>query len=241
MEQDNSVLLKLHIGEELHRQLIAHCDRLDISLEQAVRKILTKEMEAYEDLCEEPVSLDNLEWTALIPYARKLRIGLQFNIYDLVIRLHSARGLTTTKIPGFWHSAFAKWARRNNEFKVIPAKNGNLFERISDVQAPLPKGRKKPTKEPGTLRRYTQSELQDVVRAMALEWRVGESFRVDYLLARVDRARKPHSIGYNFYSRFNLWAHDVGLFVETIGTTPRSKSFYRKSVNTSEQNGEQPK
>lgn len=235
MEDEKTVLLKLHIGEELHRQLIEHCDRIGESLERGVRKILTSEMEAYEDLCEEPVSPDNLEWTALIPHARNLRIGLQFNIFDLVVRLHTARGLTTTKIPGFWHSAFAKWVRRHNEFKIIPAKNGNLFERISDEQAPLPKGRKKPTKEPGTLRRYTQSELQDVVRAMALEWQAGETFRVDYLLARVDKARKPHTIGYSFYSKFNLWAHDVGLFVETIGTTPRSKSFYRKTVNTSEQ------
>jgi len=243
MEQDKKVLLKLDIGEDLHRALADHCERTGETVEQAISKILEQHLATTEDLYEkQAVPLDSLEWTELVPVARTIKMGMMFSLYDLVIRLHSRNQFSSLKVPGYWHSVFAQWVRRHEEFRIIPAQNGNLFQRISDVEAPLPKGRanKKP-RDPLALRRMTQQQLQDAVRQMAKEWPMGETFSVDMLLGRVPHKQKPVTLGYGFYSKFNTWAKDTEHFSCTDFNSPRSHQFTRTKDFALEQTGEQPK
>lgn len=148
MEQENMVSLDLDIGSELHRQLVEYCERTGQTLEQGLSTILREKLGIAEDPVEEvgPQALADLDWQAMIPFARKINMGKVFNIYDIAIRMHSHHQFSSIKVPGFWHSAFAQWVRRHNEFRIIPAQNGNMFQRISAEEAPVPKARRKPKK-----------------------------------------------------------------------------------------------
>jgi hypothetical protein len=137
-----SVNLSLDLDPRVVRSLHECAESSGRSLEQVVECILQQHLNVCCEEERQPVDTASLTWDALVPYARKLKIGIRFNLYDLMIRLHSHKGLSSLKISSAWHSAFAQWVRDHNEFICERTAKGNLYTRISDTQAPLPKIKK---------------------------------------------------------------------------------------------------
>lgn len=133
-----SIMLSLDLEPNVVRALRQCAETSGRSLTQVVECILRQHMDVCCDEEKQPVDTSSLTWDALVPYARKLPIGLRFNLYDLMIRLHSHEGLSSLKISSAWHSAFAQWARLHDEFVCERTAKGNFYTRISDTPAPLP-------------------------------------------------------------------------------------------------------
>lgn len=133
-----SIMLSLDLEAGVVKALHQCAETSGRSLTQIVECILRQHLDVCCDEERQPVEVSTLTWDVLVPYARKLQIGTRFNLYDLMIRLHSDKGLSSLKISSAWHSAFAQWARLHNEFVCERTAKGNFYTRISVVPAPLP-------------------------------------------------------------------------------------------------------
>lgn len=170
--------------------------------------------------CEEeraPVITSSLTWDVLVPYARRLKIGTRFNLYDLMIRLHSDKGLSSLKISSAWHSAFAQWVRRNNEFRCERSPRGNVYVRISETHAPIPAIHK--AEGVPFIDRLTNPELLNKLKDAADAYPIGEEFTVEGLIEAMDHRTLPPRISGSTSLSFVRWANATEAF----------DVFYKKS------------
>lgn len=209
-----SVMLSLDLEPHVVTALQNCADTSGRSMTQIVECILRQHMDVCCDEERQPVSVSSLTWDSLVPYARKLKIGMRFNLYDLMIRLHSDKGLSSLKISSAWHSAFAQWVRRNNEFVCERSPRGNLYHRVSDSPAPLPS---KATTVP-FVDRLTNTELLTLMKDRADAWPVGEAFTEKELIGTFDQDKLPKHISGTTLLYFVRWAKIEGFEV-----------FYKKS------------
>jgi len=211
---DQTTTLPLELGPELHRKLASYCEEHGLSLDQAVSQIVgdkLKKMEQAPDDQRAVVDIRTLPWQTMIPYARKIPQGMLFNVYDLAIRMHSKLNLSSLKLPGAWHSAFAMWVRRHSEFELVRVADGNSFRRNSDKEAPMPDVRV-PLPRPLVPKRYTQAELQHILRMTALHKPLNEKFTFNDIYRSIPQEKRPHYLGYGMISKFKRWADDSRLF-----------------------------
>uniref|UniRef100_A0AB39CDA1 Uncharacterized protein n=1 Tax=Pseudomonas phage HRDY3 TaxID=3236930 RepID=A0AB39CDA1_9VIRU len=219
---EDSTILSVEVGSKLHREFAEYCERTGQTMDQAVAEILRDKLNQDTDTSErDPVDPRSLPWQTLIPFARKINKGQKFTVYDLIIRVHSHIGLTTVKVPGAWHSAFAMWVRRHSEFKIERIPEGNAYVRVSDKYAPVPEAKPRTTPLPGV--RYTQKELQSQLRILALHQPLNEPFTYSSLLHEIPKEKRPHYTGYSTLPQLKLWANDSRLF--KVDTDPRSRNI----------------
>ena len=219
---DDSTILPVDIGPELHRELATYCEKNGLTMDQAVEQILREKMEQELGPHErEPTDPRMLPWQTLIPFARKIALGRQFTVYDLIIRVHSHIGLSTVKVPGSWHSAFAMWVRRHVEFQIVRIPEGNAYVRVSDKEAPVPEEKPRTTPLPGV--RLTQKELQSQLRLLALHKPLNEPFTFTGLLHEIPKEKRPNYLGYGTLPQLKLWANDSRLF--KVETDQRSRNI----------------
>jgi hypothetical protein len=204
-----SVMLSLDLDPRVVKALHECSETSGRTLEQVVECILSQHLEICCKEERQPVSVSSLTWDSLVPYARRLKIGTQFNLYDLMIRMHSDKGLSSLKISSAWHSAFAQWVRRNHEFVVERSPRGNLYTRVSEEQAPIPD---RVTDAVPFIDRLTNTELLVKLKDAASAQPVGKEFTFGSLLRAMDRNKLPKRISAGMHMQFNSWLHGTRAF-----------------------------
>jgi hypothetical protein len=206
------------------------------NLAQVVECILRQHMDVCCEEERQPVLVSSLTWDVLIIYARRLKIGTRFNLYDLMIRLHSDMGLASLKISSAWHSAFAQWVRRNNEFTCERTPRGNVYVRNTDREAPLPERVLNPVP---FIDRMTNTELLNKLKDAADAKPAGETFTVRDLLEAMEQTKLPKHISGTTIVSFVRWVNATTKFdvfykeSEREGNTNSERAFIRRSTHNS--------
>lgn len=232
-----SVNLSLDLDPRVVRSLHECAESSGRSLEQVVECILRQHLNVCCEEERQPVLTSSLTWDALIPYARRLQIGTRFNLYDLMIRMHSDKGLSSLKISSAWHSAFAQWVRRHNEFTCERSPKGNIYKRITDTQAPIPEVRK--TDAVPFVDRMNNTELLNKIKDAAESWPIGQHFTWRDILAAFDQKALPKNVTGTMRLNFVRWISNTNGFetfykksdIETIDGIGSVRVFYRYSTN----------
>lgn len=231
-----SVMLSLDLEPSVIKALHQCAETSGRSLEQVVECIVRQHLDICCEEERQPVITSSLTWDVLIPYARRLKIGTRFNLYDLMIRLHSDKGLSSLKISSAWHSAFAQWVRRNNEFTCERSPRGNVYIRNTDREAPLPERMSNPVP---FVDRLNNMELLNKLKDAADAMTAGETFTVADLLAPMDRNTLPKHISGTTLLTFVRWANATEKFdvfykkSERDGDTNSERAFIRRSTHSS--------
>lgn len=231
-----SVMLSLDLEPSVIKALHQCAETSGRSLEQVVACIVRQHLDICCEEERQPVITSSLTWDVLIPYARRLKIGTRFNLYDLMIRLHSDKGLSSLKISSAWHSAFAQWVRRNNEFTCERSPRGNVYIRNTDREAPLPERMSNPVP---FVDRLNNMELLNKLKDAADAMPAGETFTVADLLAPMDRNTLPKHISGTTLLTFVRWANATEKFdvfykkSERDGDTNSERAFIRRSTHSS--------
>lgn len=212
-----SIMLSLDLDARVIKALHQCAETSGRTLTQVVECILTNHLDICCDEERQPVSVSSLTWDVLVPYARRLQIGTRFNLYDLMIRLHSDKGLSSLKISSAWHSAFAQWVRRNNEFICERSPKGNVYKRISDKQAPIPAVRK--ADNVPFIDRMNNTELLNKIKDAAESWPIGQHFTWRDILEAFDQKTLPKNVTGTMRLHFVRWINNTNGF----------DTFYKKT------------
>jgi hypothetical protein len=203
-----SVTLSLDLDVAVVKALHQCAETSGRSLDQVVACIVRQHLDICCEEERQPVSVSSLTWDVLVPYARRLKIGTRFNLYDLMIRLHSDKGLSSLKISSAWHSAFAQWVRRNNEFSCERTSKGNMYQRISDKPAPMPK----PLDKVPFIDRLTTPELITELKGIARNKPIGQGFTLQELIDSIHPDKLPKRISPAVHRGFRHWQIKTGAF-----------------------------
>lgn len=231
-----SVGLSLDLEPSVVKALHQCAETSGRSLKQVVECILRQHLDICCEEERQPVAVSSLTWDVLIPYARRLKIGTRFNLYDLMLRLHSDKGLSSLKISSAWHSAFAQWVRRNNEFTCERSPRGNVYQRNTDREAPLPE---RVVDKVPFIDRMTNTELLNKLKDAADAKPAGETFTVSDLLSAMDKNKLPKHFSGATHLSFIRWVKASTKFdvfykeSEREGDTNSERAFIRRSTHSS--------